>query len=540
MLNAISVKHKIALIISIALIGAACVLAYELIHSRQLLIDSRKQELAYLIESTDSLINHYHSQAAKIGEEKAKEAALAAIQELRYEGGEGYFWINDLSAVIVIHPIKPELNGKDLSNFEDPKGTKVFSEFANTVKNQDSGYVEYYWERPGETKASRKLSYVKLFKPWGWVVGTGIYVDDIEELFVENVISSAVLFAFIIAVVTFIATAITRNIVLPLNQIVFALEKAAKGDLSTQLNAGDRTDEIGLLSNSANGMLLGFRKLIESITSSSDQLLRAAEQLSASSEQTSKGVEQQLGQTELVATAIEEVTATVQEVARNTQEAANATDEVDKETKAGNLMMERTINTISSMSEGTKATSAAIKKLEEDTKQIDSVLDVIRGISEQTNLLALNAAIEAARAGESGRGFAVVADEVRTLAQRTHQSTEEIKTMTELLQNGAQNAVEAMEQGQAQAESALTLAKETGKGMAQIGEQVGVLNNMNTTIATSSEEQGVVVHEVAQNIVNIRDVAEETTSAILSYTQNSQELKEIAQKIDAQISQFIL
>ncbi len=542
MINSISVKHKIWLIIAIALIGSASILTYELINVRQQLMDSRKQELSHLVENVDSLIKSHHAKlgASQETEEQVQQQVLSLLTTLRYDNGAGYFWINNLQAAVVLHPIKPQLNGQDLSNFKDPKGTRVFHEFVKVAKQSGHGYVDYFWEKPGETLASPKLSFVKLFEPWGWVIGTGVYVDDIDRLFWKNLISSLSLFGLAVAIIILVASSIARSIVSPLNDIVSGMAKISRGDLTVTFNIDERQDELGTLAQSAHSMLCAFKKLVGNITDSSNQLLDSAQQLSDSSERTSSGSSHQLQQTAVVAVSIEEVASTAQEVARNTQEAAAATESVDSATQAGNRQMTETIDTIGAMSDGIKDTSAAIKKLEQDTEQIDDVLDVIRGVSEQTNLLALNAAIEAARAGESGRGFAVVADEVRTLAQRTHKSTEEIKEMTELLQSAAQNAVLAMVAGQAQAESALALATATGQTMMEISQQVSVLNNMNISIASTAEEQGAVALELNKNIANIRNIAEETASTMLSNSKSSYELQQIAQKMDSQLGSFHL
>ncbi len=533
MLNSISVKNKIWLILSVALISSGSILLSALINNKNQLIESREKELTHLVENVETLIKSFYLQSPEIGEEKAKVAALSAVEKLRYDNGTGYFWINDFSAKIVLHPLKMNLNGKDLSNFKDPEGNRIFYLFAQAAQNPAGEYVSYFWEKPGSSKPVPKISFIKGFKPWGWAIGTGVYIDDINDIFWNNVYNATFFFSLIIMVLVLIGFAIANNIIVPLQKIVKGMEKVADGHLNVQFSSDNRKDELGQLSESANRMLISFKGLINNITSSSNQLIDASQQLAKSSQQTSSDMQHQLKQSELVATSIEEVGATVQDVTKNIIEAAKATEKVDTETKSSNTMMVKTIEKICAMSEGLSSTSDAIIKLEEDTRQIEGVLNVIRGISDQTNLLALNAAIEAARAGESGRGFAVVADEVRTLAQRT-------QTSTELLQNAAHNAVSAMSDGQLQVESAINLATDTGKSMEQIEAQVSILNNMNTTIATAAEQQSTVIQEVSQNIININNTTEETSNMTTINARNSDELQKTAQKIDIQLSKFQL
>lgn len=201
-------------------------------------------------------------------------------------------------------------------------------------------------------------------------------------------------------------------------------------------------------------------------------------------------------------------------------------------------MMANTIKAIQDVSNDMTQAGLVIAKLEADVKQIDTILSVIRNISEQTNLLALNAAIEAARAGETGRGFAVVADEVRSLAQRTHESTEEIQAMTEALQSAASNAVRVMNDGKEHIQACVVNANDTGHCLAEAAKKVVEVNDRNTLIASTVEQQGAVASEVSRNVLAIKEVAEDTFNSVKTLSSSSQRLYEVSQETGKVLSKY--
>lgn len=362
-----------------------------------------------------------------------------------------------------------------------------------------------------------------------------IYADFLNS----SIYSNLILGVIFIAIGIVISGIIARAIVYPIRNVVLAMRDIAEGD-------GDltkRLDEKGSYEIAGLGMAFNqfaekVRTLVMDVTHSTVQLSAAADQMSVITDQSNKNISRQRAEIDQVATAMNEMTAAVQEVARGASEAANSAQDADREAEQGKTVVNNTVSAITSLAQEVENASAVINELEKDSEQIGTVLDVIRGIAEQTNLLALNAAIEAARAGEQGRGFAVVADEVRTLASRTQQSTQEINDMIERLQNGARDAVKAMDQGRTQATTSVEQAGLAGQSLATITKAVARITEMNTQIASAANEQSTVAEEVNRNVVNINDVADQVTQNASHTASSGTELARLANELRAMVGRF--
>ncbi|MDF0729658.1 methyl-accepting chemotaxis protein [Pseudomonas entomophila] len=334
-----------------------------------------------------------------------------------------------------------------------------------------------------------------------------------------------------------IATLLTRSIVVPLADAVAVAERVATGDLTHDIRVVGR-DEPALLLGALARMQQSLRETIRKIAGSSDQLASASEELHTVTEDTSRGLHQQSAEIDQAATAVNQMTAAVEEVANNAVSTADASKGADQTTRDGRDQVNQALESIQQLVEDVTGTSTQIQELADSANQISRVLDVIGEIAGQTNLLALNAAIEAARAGEAGRGFAVVADEVRALAHRTQQSTAEIEQMIGGIQTGTERAVGAMHSSQDRASGTLQVAQAAGQALEVIAEAIASINQRNLVIASASEQQAQVAREVDRNLVNIRDLAMQTSAGANQTSAAAQDLSRLAVELNTMVAQF--
>ncbi|ANY87493.1 MULTISPECIES: methyl-accepting chemotaxis protein [Pseudomonas] len=387
------------------------------------------------------------------------------------------------------------------------------AEYADSVMKALAALIEY--NAKGAEQASQRSSAV---------------FDEAFSLIV------AALGMILVALIA-IATLLTRSIVLPLADAVAVAERVATGDLTQDIQVIGR-DEPALLLRALSRMQQSLRDTIRKIAASSDQLASASEELHTVTEDTSRGLHQQSAEIDQAATAVNQMTAAVEEVANNAVSTADASKGADQTTRDGRDQVNQALASIQHLVNDVTDTSGEIEQLANNANEISRVLDVIGAIAGQTNLLALNAAIEAARAGEAGRGFAVVADEVRALAHRTQQSTAEIEQMITGIQSGTERAVTAMHTSQGRANGTLEVAQSAGQALEVIAEAITSINQRNLVIASASEQQAQVAREVDRNLVNIRDLAMQTSAGANQTSAAAQDLSRLAIDLNAMVAQF--
>ncbi|GFM84751.1 methyl-accepting chemotaxis protein [Pseudomonas cichorii] len=361
-----------------------------------------------------------------------------------------------------------------------------------------------------------------------------------SSLHFDNANTAIILVSILAAALTvLLAWLLTRSIVMPLSRAVRAAQEISDGNLTRHIEV-DGNDEPARLLEALVLMQQNLRKTIEQISGSATQLASAAEELSAVTEESSRGLQQQNDELEQAATAVNQMTAAVEEVARNAVSTSQASQQSNETARLGRDKVVETVKAIEVMTRDVQSTSSLIEGLATQGREIGKVLDVIRAIAEQTNLLALNAAIEAARAGEAGRGFAVVADEVRALAHRTAQSTREIEQMVAGIQSGTGQAVESMTLNTGRTRSTLDLAQAAGDALEMITDAISQINERNLVIASASEEQAQVSREVDRNLVNIRDLANQSAAGANQTSAASHELSRLAVGLNTMVGRFVI
>ncbi len=463
----------------------------------------------------------------ELAEIRFKEAAKKQIGNLRFgPDNKDYFFIIDTEAKVIMHPIKPALNGKDMSDFKDPAGKKLFSEMVTVSKDKGEGFVAYMWPKPGEDKPVPKQSFVKLFKEWGWIVGTGIYIDDIEKAMAVQkasfsstigkqrlwiIIVSVAMIVIVSIVMVFVAAKISSPITKTANMLKDIAE--GEGDLTQRL-AVNTKDELAEMAKWFNTFVEKLQKIIATIAGDAVGIKDSAGNLTTISTEMAEIAGDTSGKSESVATAVEEMSTSMTNVAASMEETASNVDMV----AAAVEEMNATINEIAETSEKARTiTEQAVSQASTSSKQIDKlgtaaqeigkVLETITDISDQVDLLALNATIEAARAGDAGKGFAVVATEIKELAKQTADATDEIKNRIEGIQETTNATVTEIE---------------------NISHVVSENSDIVNTIATAVEEQSVTANEISQNVSQISSGIQEIN---INVAESSQVSDEIAQDI---------
>lgn len=540
-LRRFSISSRLWLILAISVFMYVVLGGIAMKQNHSDLVFAKEIKTQHLVESTLGILEFFHSQEqnGSLSKQQAQEQAMNAVKKLRY-GRDDYFWINDLQPVMLMHAMNPTLDGKNLSGYKDPDGKEIFNEFVRIAKSQEAaGFFNYRWPMPGATNPVDKVSYVQQFKPWGWVIGTGVYLDDIQAEFRATAIRNTLIRVGIIIFMVFLVVGIIRSITTPLRNVVDSLKNISSGDGDlTQELVCNSNDEIGELSNNFNEFVSKLRTMIRHLLESANTLQQSAGELGKAAHATLSVSQRQLQETEQIATSMNEVTYAVQEVARNAEQAAAEVNSATQQADTGQQSIHNNLQQNDLLSGTITHAVSVISSLADESTKIGSVLEVINTIAEQTNLLALNAAIEAARAGEQGRGFAVVADEVRLLAQRTQQSTEEVQVMIDSLQKNSQAAVGVIEQSSHASELAVEQANLASTNLERIAEALVKLNDLNASIASSSLQQSHVAEEINENINRVAGLAQESTASAEQSSRSSENLERLAGELNTLLSQF--
>ncbi len=479
-------------------------------NSERQMQEHESARVQHLVETAAALIQHQvdAAKAGEMSEEQAKAEAIAQLKTMRY-GKDGYFWINDMTPRMVMHPTKPELDGQDLGGMTDPKGNHLFVQFVDVVKAKGEGEVRYLWPKPGQKNPVAKISYVKGVPEWGWIVGSGNYVSDLQaDIWRQRfMLLGALLFAWL---ASWLFTHLLAEMVTgALAEVQGAVTKAAEGDLTARASVAAK-DEIGDMASGLNRMLGAFQTAMIGMRESAEGTAEASERVSEAASSISDGAQKQASALEETAASLEEMTAAVKQNADNAQQAAQLAQRAREVAEKGGRVVHSAVN--------------AMGEIHASSKRIEDIITAIDEIAFQTNLLALNAAVEAARAGEQGRGFAVVAGEVRNLAQRSAASAREIKGLIH-------DSVEKVQSGS-------TLVNQSGQTLEEIVQSVKRVTDIVAEIAASSREQATGIEQVNHAVTQMDGVTQSSAAQTAELAGTAQELRQQTQAVTSQVDRF--
>ncbi|KTC18446.1 chemotaxis protein [Pseudomonas marginalis ICMP 9505] len=539
-LRSMSISRRLWLILVVAVL---MLLTLGLLMLKQIhgdLYQAKRQQTQHVVQTASGVLTYYQNleKTGVLTREAAQQQALSAVRGLRYDHDD-YFWINDLTPVMIMHAANPKLDGQNLSAIRDPDGFAVFNEFVILAKAKGAGIVNYRWPKPGADAPVEKTSYIQLFEPWGWIIGSGVYVDDVQAEFKGQVWKASLIGLAIALVMAALVMLIARSIVNPLQAAVNAMANIASGesDLTRSLDTHGH-DEISQLSVHFNSFTAKLHRVVSQLQTCASALGQSSTELGNSASQAHDRSQQQSQQMELVATAVNQVTYGVQDVAKNAEHAASEMRNAQAQAQQGQINIDGSLQQIDQLSSTISQAVEVIRTLSSESTQIGGVLEVIRSIADQTNLLALNAAIEAARAGEQGRGFAVVADEVRLLAQRTQKSTAEIQVMIERLQGHSEAAVKVISDSHSASQLTIEQAGQAGASLNAIGQALLNLSGLNASIASATLQQAHVVEDINQNVTQAAGLSHSTALAAEQSSVASEHLRGLSEQLDGLLRLF--
>lgn len=514
----VGVTGRLAALVLIAIVGILCLGMFSYINLSSQLVRQKQLELQHNMQIVATLTDGFRMRAKQgtLSEEQAQTEAMEAIRNIRF-GDNEYFFIYDMAGTSLMHPAKPELQGKNLIDLKDQRGNRLIAGLIDVAK-KGGGPYSFYWVKPGDKAASLKFGYAIAVPEWNWMIGTGFHVQDLDAILWTSSIELFIQIGLVLLCLAVVATLIARSTARPLVRLANSMEQLRGGDVNARIEGINRQDEIGSVARSVEafreiqrGRLNAEEKrlrlleaeqkrssLLDGLTHDFDatigivvdQVAVAAEQLQEAANSLTASASQTETQSVAVKEASELASSNVNSVASATEELSYSVNEISQQVKKSADISDKAIAEA-------RRTDELVSQLSEATSRIGSIVGLISQIASQTNLLALNATIEAARAGDAGRGFAVVAAEVKQLADQTTKATAEIDSQIRSIQEATTAATSAI----------------TG-----IGNTIGVMHEISQAISGAIGGQRMATSEIAQNI---QDAARSTQTVSMSISEVS-------------------
>ena len=501
---------------------------------------------------------YQQQQAGLLSEPEAKKLAADLVRDLRYDDGKGYFWIDTADGVNVVL-LGRDVEGKSRIDLVDPNGVHFIQEMLKNGRQPGGGYTDLSFAKPGETTPLPKRNYTTTFAPYQWVLGTGVWIDQIDALiaaqkeaidadFYSSLRMTVLVSVLIEALCITLAIFFSNKLATPIAHVTNRLATLAQGDFrhNAALEAKiSSTDEIGRMSQALDTLQHNVQQMMKQAIEAAEKITTAVTQLNESADQSATVSSQVASSMSKVADSCNEQFAEMDRTkaqigtleqhmsafAGNLSQTVDAVDGTNRAAAQGATRVNEAVLQMQRIAESVSRSAEVITVLGEESDKIGTIVDAIAAIAEQTNLLALNAAIEAARAGENGRGFAVVAEEVRKLAEQSSTSADEITALITSIQEKAQNAVEVMQEGASRAQGGTEAVDAAGRTFKEIASMV-------EHVASESSAMGSRVHELEQSTHSIRDSAESMNKMSRSVAAESQTVSAATQEQTAAVQQI--